>query len=327
MGVILDLYIKAFVVFWLIANVVNSAGRLRAMLWTLALLMIPLTVTALRHFALGDFLHDAPIQRIEGYDAPLTQNPNDLALMLNLVLPLCAGLFFSTRSRAARALLLGVMSLHATAVVMTFSRAGFLTLAASVLIYAFKLGRRGAWGPVAALVVILALALPFLPSGYDERLATITDMESDTTHSAQSRWRDLGAASSLVLEHPLIGAGVGMDVLALNELRGAEWLSVHNAYLQYAVDLGLPGLLLFLLLLRVCLRDACWAQRACGTEGRGELFHWAEGIQVSLLAFALAALFHPVAYQFYFFYVAGLAVAVRVVCQAARDEGKEQVAP
>ena len=36
-----------------------------------------------------------------------------------------------------------------------------------------------------------------------------------------------------------------------------------------------------------------------------------------LLAFALAAFFHPVAYQFYFFYVAGLAVAVKVVCEAA----------
>ena len=39
------------------------------------------------------------------------------------------------------------------------------------------------------------------------------------------------------------------EMLALNDERGARWLSVHNAYLNYAVDLGLPGLTLFLMLL------------------------------------------------------------------------------
>jgi hypothetical protein len=49
-------------------------------------------------------------------------------------------------------------------------------------------------------------------------------------------------AAGFVARHPVIGAGVGMDVLALNELRGPVWLSVHNVYLNYAVDLGLVGL-------------------------------------------------------------------------------------
>jgi hypothetical protein len=39
------------------------------------------------------------------------------------------------------------------------------------------------------------------------------------------------------------------------------------------------------------------------------------------VAFAVAAFFHPIAYQFYFFCVAGLAVAVKTV---SRTEGQSQ---
>jgi hypothetical protein len=36
----------------------------------------------------------------------------------------------------------------------------------------------------------------------------------------------------------------------------------------------------------------------------------AAGVQTALCAFAVAALFYPVAYQFYFFLIAGLGLAV-----------------
>ena len=42
----------------------------------------------------------------------------------------------------------------------------------------------------------------------------------------------------------------------------------------------------------------------------------AGSVQVALVAFAVAAFFHPVAYQFYFFLAAGLALAVQNVLRA-----------
>jgi len=42
----------------------------------------------------------------------------------------------------------------------------------------------------------------------------------------------------------------------------------------------------------------------------------ASSVQIALAAFAVAAFFHPIAYQFYFFCVAGLAVALRNACVA-----------
>jgi O-antigen ligase len=107
--------------------------------------------------------------------------------------------------------------------------------------------------------------------------------------------------------------GLGQDMIALNQARGqSTWRSVHNVYLQYAVDLGVPGFVLFAWLHLLCFRSA-WAveRRARRDPALGRLATLAAGVQVSLVAFLVAAMFHPIAYQFYFFSIAGLAVALK----------------
>jgi O-antigen ligase len=158
------------------------------------------------------------------------------------------------------------------------------------------------------------MALPFAPAGYLERLATIANIDADATGSAQIRQSDNVAAVRLVLARPLIGAGIGMSTLAMNEERGDTWTKIHSVYLEYAVDLGLPGLLLFLLLLLSCLKRVRSVRHRSATVPRlHELSFLAEGIEISLLAFAVSALFSPVAYHFYFYYVAGLTLAAATV--------------
>jgi O-antigen ligase len=321
LGLLLDLYFKAFAIFWLLGNIVTTPGRLQWMCWALTLMSVPLALAGIENFFSGAYAPDSLHARILGYDAGLTQNPNDLALMLNLLLPLSAGLLGSVRSASARTVLVGAVVLDAVAIVLTFSRAGFLTLAASGAFFLGGFARRQRWKPVVLTVALGLVSLPFLPQGYIDRLATIADIESDPTGSAQERWKDTLAAAQFVLDNPILGAGAGMNILALNEVRGPEWKMVHNAYLEYAVDLGLPGLVLFVLLLASCFRTAGSVRKRCqaspAVRGLGEIAH---GIQVSLAAFAVAAFFHPVGYQFYFFYLAGLAVAAR----AAYEESTGQ---
>jgi O-antigen ligase len=319
-GLLLDLFFKALVVFWLLASVVSTRERLRRACWTFAVLMLPLGATAVRNFAAGVFVEGhQPVDRIMGFDAPLTENPNDLALLLNLGLPLMVALLLTERGLLERALLGAGIALSAFAVVLTFSRAGFLSLGCTALGYLVKLARRGRWGATAAALSAALVGLLFLPDGYLERLATISDIKADKTRSAQLRWVDMVESTRLLIDNPLLGAGIGMNVLALNEARGMAWKHVHNAYLQYGVDLGLPGLLLFTGLLGACIGGVASVQRRCRDRPADrELFCLSEGLQMGLLAFAVAAMFQPVAYQFYFFYVGGLAVAARRVCDAER---------
>lgn len=314
---LLNLYFKALAIFWLLSNLVNTPTRLRLVAWGLSLMTVPLAVSGVNQYLSGNFIAGAKVERIVGYEAPLTGNPNDLALMLNLILPLSVALFLVNRKPMVRAVLLAIIFPNVIAVILTFSRAGFLTLATTFVMYLWRLSRRPERGWALAALVLVLVCVPLLPSSYLDRLSTITDTESDPTGSAQARWNDTVAAMRFVVRNPIIGAGVGMNILALNEERGLFWTFVHNVYLQYAVDLGIPGLALFLLLLVGCLKCAKFVQRrSARVPTFRELFYLAEGIQISLVAFAVAALFHPVGYHFYFYYMAGLAVAVKAVYEA-----------
>jgi O-antigen ligase len=99
----------------------------------------------------------------------------------------------------------------------------------------------------------------------------------------------------------------------MNDERGRDtWRRVHNVYLQYGVDLGLPGMLLFIGLHVMCYGAARTAERRGRRDpALADLVPLAVAVKVSLIAFAVEAMFHPIAYSFYFFSVGGLAVALR----------------
>jgi len=301
-------FLKTLVVFWLLAAVIDDAGRLRRICGWLFLLSLPLSMTALVHFATGVTVPEgAPgAPRIAGFNAPLTDNPNDLALMLNLMIPVGIAMAQIARGTALRWSYTALVVLAALGVIATFSRGGFLTLGAILAIFLWR--HRGKGAAVAAAAALAVVAFAAAPSGYLRHMTTIADIASDTTGSAQERWHDMAASLSVAAQDPLFGAGIGMNALALNEQRGDAWRMVHNVYLQYAVDLGLPGLALFLALLARSLRLSGAARRAAPDHPRSrETSILGGAIQTSLIAFCVAAMFHPVAYNAYFFYFAGLA--------------------
>jgi len=297
-----DQYLKAIAFFWLLATIITTTDRLRALAWSLTLCAIPLAATGVWHYLSGEVMTTTQegLVRVVGYmgSSGLTGNPNDLALMLNLIIPLTGALALSSRG-ATRLFATAVALLSIAGVIITFSRAGFLSLAATLFMFIVVLVRRRSGGAAIALLVAV-LAVPFvLPKTYVERLSTITNLEQDKTGSALGRYNDLRLALDVVAHNPIVGVGIGQDMIALNQARGHfTWRSVHNVYLQYAVDLGIPGFLLFVWLHLLCFRSA-WAveKRARSDPALARLGTLAAGVQVSLVAFFVAAMFHPIAYQ------------------------------
>jgi len=317
-GVLADLYSKTLAIFLLIANTVNSVARLRLIVGGMTLMAVPIAFTGVRNFLSGAYIFagdNLSAARITGYESALTSNPNDLALILNLIIPLALGLVLSTRRPLVRAVLLLSVGLQIVSVIVTFSRAGFLSLATILGTYVWTVARRPERGWAYAGLIVAVSALPLLPASYLTRLSTITNMEADATGSAQERYAQQVAAVHYVLAHPIVGAGLGMNILAINETGlSPAWMNIHNVYLQYATDLGFPGLILFLLIFLGSIKSAHLVQqRTAASSQSRDLFYLATGIKTSLLSFAISAFFSPVAYHFQFYYIAGLAVAVMAV--------------
>ena len=304
---VLDPYIQSLVLFWLIAATVTSQARLRALAWTLALCALPLAVTGLKHYADGVFA----LGRVEGYANGLAGNPNDLALMLVVILPLTISLVSVAKSALAKLALAGIALLQIAAIVATFSRGGFLGLAIVLGGCLWRLIRRRAFAPAVLVVIVLAVGALLLPAGYGARLSTISDYQSDPTGSAQARWSDSLAAIQFISRHPLVGAGVGLDTLALNDVRGAAWVHVHDAYLKAGVDLGLLGMVLYALLLAASVRTARRAELEAERDGVTDVARLAGGVRLALVAFVVDAFFYPIPYHPYFYLLAGIALAAR----------------
>ena len=116
-------FLKTLVAFWLLGTLVDTPARLRRVAWMLSVLAVPLAMTGIKNFFSGAFMTEGAqlaVQRIRGYDAPLTDNPNDLALMLNLILPLTIARLVIERRPRAHVLLTGMALIRVVAILLTF---------------------------------------------------------------------------------------------------------------------------------------------------------------------------------------------------------------
>src|SRR5262249_11424601 len=134
-----------------------------------------------------------------------------------------------------------------SAVISTFSRGGFLTLAVIMISVLVKRMRRRGAGLLVGALVLLVFASFFLMPGYGQRMSTIVDTGADSTGSATARWNGMVLAWYVMLEHPILGVGLKQHGLRFMDWVGDwSWVGVHNVFLEIGADLGVPALLLYL---------------------------------------------------------------------------------
>src|SRR4029453_7647498 len=85
------------------------------------------------------------------------------------------------------------------------------------------------------------------------------------------------------------------------------WVHVHNAFLQIGTELGVVGFAIFVVLGVTLMWNLRRSLRELNTVA---------GVEVALVVFLVGGLFAPVAYHFYFYYLAGFAVAVQRMARA-----------
>lgn len=310
-------FTKVLLVFVIAINAVRTERRLRLLVLVVLAASGVLAVSALNDYRAGNLTVEG--YRVSGAVGGLFGNPNDLALHFATAVPLAVVLFLATRGVHKKLVYAGLVALMMGALMVTFSRGGFLGMAAALLVLGWKLGRRNRLLVVLATVILLVAAFAFAPGEYTGRLASIFDRSLDLSGSASSRQELLIRSIIVAVQHPLLGVGMSnFHIVSIHEQVS------HNAYTQVAAELGAAALVLYVLFLLSPLKRLRRIEReTLNAKAQARFYYLSVGIQASLVAYMVSSFFASVAYQWYVYYIVIYAVSLRRIYESAQSaEGK-----
>ncbi|HYO74410.1 MAG TPA: O-antigen ligase family protein [Archangium sp.] len=311
--------LKWVLVYLTLVNLVTTERRL---LWACLALIVGSLFTSRGVIA----WHQAGVNLVEGYRARwvgVYADPNRMAMSVGIIVPLAVAFLVRKQSTWLVRLTCGLAAaLAITAMVLSYSRGGFLGLVAAA----------GTWmlleRNLTRTLVVVAVAgamLVLSPQSFWNRTRTVGTYEADA--SAMSRVEAWTVASRVSVEHPLLGVGAGTFPYAwrLYGPPGATRVyAAHNVFLQVISDLGFVGLGLFLAFIGAALgplwtltrdRERGWLVRALAAAVVGHL---------------VSCLFAGFLVAVHFYVLFGLAACAERLARAAQRvpvEGASGLAP
>lgn len=176
--------------------------------------------------------------------------------------------------------------------------------------------------------VALALAIPFLPASYTERMGTIVGYQGDqsaSTRLAVWQWTidyagehpmgggfDAFRANSFTYQTRAVREDGGATVVEYQEVT-EEARAYHSSYFELLGEQGYPGLALWLLLQALGVWHMERVLRRFSGAGQGAAsWQWglATALQQAQLVYLVGALFVGIAYQPFIFLLVGLQCAL-----------------
>lgn len=275
----------------------TSRERIHAIVWTVALSLGfygikggVFTITT------GGGFH------VQGPPGTFIGGNNELGLALLMTIPLMRYLQVEERRQWLKLGLTGAIVLTLVAVLGTQSRGALVGLVVMGSIFAWKSPRRLTFILMAAIAVPLVLG--FMPESWWERMGTINTYDEDA--SAMGRieaWK----VATLIGTNRLLGGGFDAVV-------GSGIRDVHSIYFEVLSEQGVPGLIMFLMLLAFTWLSAGWVIRQAK---RYQELKWAENLarmlQVSGVAYCASGAFLGMAYFDLIYLLVALVVATRVI--------------
>ncbi len=239
---------------------------------------------------------------------------NDFSLLMNVMLPFALCLFRYERKMIMKLAYLTTALLCVVSIVSSQSRGGFVGLIAVLAVIWLASPRK-----ILSLVLVGVLALGVYVAAdqkYWDRMSTIEDTNQETNRERLESWQ---AGWDMFKDHPL-GVGPGNYGIRITEyerdlfVRNMWGRAAHSLWFTLLPELGIPGVLLYLALLRLNLRDL-WYLRRLSTESDNDRFAslLSVAFMASLAGFFASGTFLAVLYYPHYWYLSAMIVATRKI--------------
>ena len=302
-------YVGFALLFFIVISMVDSIARLR---WTALATLGSVTLASLY-----------VIRFWQKYGDPrpggTTGDANYYTISALVGVPLGLYLISERRPRWSPLYCLGCLAITLIGIVLASSRGGLFGLAMSVLLMVWHSRRRARNLALAAVLLIPPLlAFPISPL---RRMLHPGTADTISTHEHLAAWR---AGLRMIATHPILGVGLGnFKPLMLGYLPKGVSMSepsiAHNTYIEFAAELGFPGLFLFVAILYFSYRSMSRVVGQFKDTDRALLARVALGIQAGLVSFAVGGSFLSSEYEKLFWLIVFLSASVSALARSEEE--------
>jgi O-antigen ligase len=309
-------FLKLFVFVFLMTNLLTTLTRFKLFLATIGAFCGLMSLRAIYMYM------QYGVDRVDTVGG-LQGGANELAAMLISVFPLFWYFAASRKFWEKIPARLGIFLLP-TGVVTTGSRAGAIGIGVVLLGIFLNSQRKGVLA--VTLVVCLAGVIAIIPASYKERVATISDYESDA--SAMNRIILWQGGLDMWADYPLTGVGPENFVLLSHEYTGLMTKNLggfvaHSTYVSLLAEAGAQALLLFCLLAGWSLYTLRRVRKRYAGSRWDELESLARiaaGIEIGIWSLLTIGIFGTFEYSDFLYWFFGAASCVAVLEKALRKK-------
>lgn len=293
-------FLKACIMFVILAGAVRGVRDVERLALAYFIGVAVYSAVVLSRFQLTST--DWRLASLYDYDA------NEFATLIAMCLPLAVYFAFRPGPFWRRAAALGGGAVLAIAFIWAGSRGGFLALLAvgAYLLLRYRGMRIGLRIGATALVALVFAATA--SNSFWEKMNTILSPGTDYNVTAESgRVQVWKRGIGYMLSHPVLGVGAGNFPVAegtisplLREVegdRGLKWSVAHNSYLQVGAELGVPGLVIFLLMLARAFRSLGQVAGRAPPGTAPAAGPLAQALTAALIGYVVGAFFLSLAYR------------------------------
>ena len=305
----MTLYLPA--VFSIVAYVRN-VQRLRTFLnvWLLIGIYVALRGTLEKGSGGSSFLHDE----------------NDFSLFMNMMIPFMVFRAYEVKGIGEKCLFLIGGAICVLGVVVSFSRGGFIGLLAVLfIIWLFSPRKVLSLGIVAMLTLVIIFSAD---QKYWQEMTTIEDITESTSQERLNSWK---AAWEMFKDNPL-GVGGGNFPVRFPEYqpedmpRGMWGRVAHSLWFTLISELGIPGTIIYFLLLFNNFRDIFWIKkfRKNGDEDMRLAYFLSLAFIGSFAGFFVSGIFLSILYYPHYFYLTAMIVVTRRLAAKKKEHVQKE---